>query len=84
MWKTLTVFVLALSLPVPAATADEVKDCLQATFEVAKVAQDKNPNDDQVKALEDKMLAIEEMCDAKKFAEAEAARTELASMISNM
>lgn len=77
---------LAVSLPFAAAQAqtDTIKNCLEATFEIAKGAQTKQPSTAQIKELEEQIITIENFCDGQQFSEAEDARQQLAQMIERM
>ncbi|MEM7776492.1 MAG: hypothetical protein AAF732_12855 [Pseudomonadota bacterium] len=75
---------LAVLAPLTAAHAETVEDCLKATFDVAKVAQEKKPSDAQIKSLEASLMKIEELCDGKKFSDAAAARKDLEAMIAKL
>lgn len=83
MLKRLIAIGVLVTFPL-AAQADPVRDCLEATFEVAKTAQSKQPSEAQIKQLEEQIVRIEGMCDGQQFSEAETARQELAQMIAQM
>ncbi len=84
MIKRLTLAALIAAAPLAAAQAQTVEECLKATFEVAKVAQTKNPTEEQIRTMEAQLQAIEALCDEKKFTEADEARRQLETMIATM
>ena len=75
---------IAALLPLSVAQAETVNDCLSATFEVAKAAQTKTARPDQMTELEELITKIEELCEAKKFADAKTSRDQLRNKIAGM
>ncbi|MEM1306135.1 MAG: hypothetical protein AAGG99_01295 [Pseudomonadota bacterium] len=63
------------------ASAETTEECYRSTFEVAKGAQTKSPSEEQLKAIEASLTKIENLCDDKKFAEADTERKSLAELV---
>jgi len=84
MWKTLVLAGLMASGSVMAAKAETAQECLDKTFEIARVAQDKKPDADAVSQMQKQLGKVEDLCDAENFTEAETERAALKALVDAM
>ncbi|MEL6299468.1 MAG: hypothetical protein AAFQ45_12935 [Pseudomonadota bacterium] len=75
---------IGLALTASAAQAETTEVCLKQTFEVAQPMQAKPPSQEQLPAIEAQMEKVENLCDAKQFAEADKERDVLKDMIAKL
>lgn len=65
----------------PQIVASNAEECLKATYDIAKRAEDLKLTDEQIDKIEDLLTKMETHCDSQQFAEATAVGKDLDTLI---
>ncbi len=76
------VFAFVAASAAAAETPASAEDCLKAAFDIAQAAENKNLPSDELDKVEEMLMKMENLCDARQFNEAAAVATDLKTMIS--